>query len=75
MVKYLPAKNVKPKSPTAMNLTLTSLSKRLTLMVRRQQPDDKSRDTKKFNDDEPICKLLMVLRQRISTVKLLKFRL
>ena len=60
MVKCLTAKNLGPKRPTAMSLTLTSLCKRLTLIVRRQQPDDKSRDTKKLNDDEPICKTVMV---------------
>ena len=45
-------KKIKSKSPTVMSLTLTSLFKRLTLIVRRQQPDDKTRDTKKFNDDD-----------------------
>ena len=64
-----------PKHPTAMSLTLTSLSKRLTLMIRRQQPDAKGRDTIKLNDDESICKTVMVkyydkeLYGKIPTVK------
>ena len=43
-----------------MSLILISLSKRLTLIVRRQQPDDKGRDTKKFNDNEFFRKTLMI---------------
>ena len=43
-----------------MSLTLASLSKRLLIIVRRQQPGDKSRESKKFNDDESICKTKMV---------------
>ena len=60
MVKSLTAKKFGPKSPTEMILILTSLSKRLTLIVRRQQPDDKSQNTKKLSGDESICKKAMV---------------
>ena len=75
MVKYLPAKNVRPKSPTAMSPTLRSLSKTLILIVRRKQLDEKSRDTKKLKDDGSTCKPLMVkyygkeFYSKIPTVK------
>ena len=42
VAKCLSAKNFRSKIPMVMSLTLTSLFKRLTLIVRRQQPDDKS---------------------------------
>ena len=60
MMKCLKAKKFGPKNSMAMSLILTSLSKRLTLIVRRKQPDDKSQDTKKFNNDESICTTVMV---------------
>ena len=53
-MKCLKAKKFRQKSPTAMDLTLTSLSKRLTLIGQREQPDNESQDTTKFNYDEHI---------------------
>ena len=43
-----------------MGLILKSLAKRLTLIFRRQQFDDKRQYSKKFNNDESIGKKIMV---------------
>ena len=60
IVKDLTTKKFRPKSPTAVSLTLTSLSKRLTLIFWQSQPDEKSRDTEHFKNDESICKTVLV---------------
>ena len=81
VAKCLSAKNFRSKSPTVMSLTLTSLFKRLTLIVRRQQPDDKSRNTIKLNNDESICKTVVVkyygneFYGKIPTVKILTIKI
>ena len=53
-------KKITLKSPLALGVTLKSLPKRLTLIVRRKEPDAKSWDTKKHTNDELIGKTLML---------------